>query len=162
MRLLVNHQLIAIAIQPNSISWPNLLQKMPRYCPNFTTLSSFFDVKKQRPTTNLEKCYQCSVSIVITLDLKVCFSLVRIKINILIAPCSTNKITEISAPWWLLIKLKKFRTFSKYLEGELMFRNGFVTCRSCRMIPIFWYYNLRHSSSCSYVRFVYAISTCFW
>ena len=122
----------------------------------------FFDVKKQRPTTNLEKCYQCSVSIVITLDLKVCFSLVRIKINILIAPCSTNKITEISAPWWLLIKLKKFRTFSKYLEGKLVFRNGFVTCRSCRMIPIFWYYNLRHSSSCSYVRFVYAISTCFW
>ena len=29
----------------------------------FTALSSFLDVKKQRPKTNLEKCYQCSVSI---------------------------------------------------------------------------------------------------
>ena len=49
---------------------------MSRYCVNFTALSSFFDVKKQRPKINLEKCYQCSVSIEISLDLKVSFSLV--------------------------------------------------------------------------------------
>ena len=68
------------------------------YCRNFTVLSSFFDVKKQRPTMNLEKCYQCSVNIEISLDLKVYFSLVTCKINNLIALRSTNQITEISAP----------------------------------------------------------------
>ena len=67
------------------------------YCRNFTVLSSFFDVKKQRPTMNLEKCYQCSVNIEISLDLKVYFSLVTCKIKNLIALCSTNQITEISA-----------------------------------------------------------------
>ena len=65
------------------------------YCLNFTALSSFFDVKKQRPTTNLEKCYQCSVNIEIFLDLKVSFSLVTCKINNLIALRSTNQIIEI-------------------------------------------------------------------
>ena len=67
------------------------------YCRYFTVLSSFFDVKKQRPTMNLEKCYQCSVNIEISLDLKVYFSLVTCKINNLITLRSTNQITEISA-----------------------------------------------------------------
>ena len=68
------------------------------YCRNFIVLSSFIDVKKQRPTMNLEKCYQSSVNIEISLDLKVYFSLVTCKINNLIAIRSTNQITEISAP----------------------------------------------------------------
>ena len=68
------------------------------YCRNFTVLSSFFDVKKQRPTMNLEKCYQCSVNIEISLDLKVYFSLVTFKINNLIALRSTNQIIEVCAP----------------------------------------------------------------
>ena len=68
------------------------------YCSNFTALSSFFDFKKQRPKTNLEKSYQCSVNIDISLDLKVCFSLVTYKINNLIALRSTNQVIEISAP----------------------------------------------------------------
>ena len=88
MRLLVNHQPILIAIQ----------SKSSRFCRNFTALSSFSDVKKQRPKTNLEKCYQCSVNIEISLDLKVCFSLVTYKINNLIALRSTNHISEISEP----------------------------------------------------------------
>ena len=67
------------------------------YCRNFTVLSSFFDVKKQRPTMNLEKCYQCRVNIEISMDLKVCFSLVTCKINNLIALRSTNQIIELSA-----------------------------------------------------------------
>ena len=46
---------------------------------------------------NLEKSYQCSVNIEISLDLKVYFSLVTFKINNLIALRSTNQITEISA-----------------------------------------------------------------
>ena len=46
---------------------------------------------------NLEKCYQCSVNIEISLDLKVYFSLVMCEINNLIALRSTNQITEISA-----------------------------------------------------------------
>ena len=53
---------------------------------------------------DLEKCYQCSVNIEISLALKVYFSLVTRKINNLIALRSTNQITEISAPWWLKIK----------------------------------------------------------
>ena len=68
------------------------------YCRNFTALSSFFDVKKQRPKTNLEKFYQFSVNTEISLDLKVYFSLVTCKINNLIALRSTNQIIEISAP----------------------------------------------------------------
>ena len=51
---------------------------------------------------NIEKCYQCSDNIEISLDLKY-FSLVTCKINNLIALRSTNQITEISAPWWLVI-----------------------------------------------------------
>ena len=68
------------------------------YCRNFTALSSFFDVKKQRPKANLEKFYQFSVNTEISLDLKVYFSLVTCKINNLIALRSTNQIIEISAP----------------------------------------------------------------
>ena len=68
------------------------------YCRNCTVLTSFFDVKKQRPTMNLEKCYQCSVKIEISLHLKVYFFLETCKINNLIAHRSTNQITEISAP----------------------------------------------------------------
>ena len=51
---------------------------------------------------NLEKCYQCSVNIEISLDLKVYFSQVTCKINNLIALRSTNQIIEISARWWLI------------------------------------------------------------
>ena len=66
------------------------------YCRNFTVLSSFLDVKEQRPTMNIEKCYQCSVNIEISLDLKVYFCLVSFKINNLIALRPTNQIIEIS------------------------------------------------------------------
>ena len=44
----------------------------------------------------VEKCYQCSVNIEISLDLKVYFSQVTCKISHLIAYRSTNQITEIS------------------------------------------------------------------
>ena len=52
--------------------------KLPQveFIVNFTAFSSFLDVKKQRPKINLEKSYQCSVRIDISLDLKVYFSLV--------------------------------------------------------------------------------------
>ena len=56
---------------------------------------------------NLEKCYQCSVNIEISLDLKVYFSLVTCKINNLIALRSTNQITEIFALWWLAEKVER-------------------------------------------------------
>ena len=58
---------------------------------------------------NLEKCYQCSGNIEISLDPKVYFSLVTCKINSLIALRSTNQITEISAPWWLVLVIAWFR-----------------------------------------------------
>ena len=68
------------------------------YYRNFTVLPSFIDVKKQRPTMNIEKCYQCSVNAEIYLDLKVYFSLVTCKIINLIALRLTNQIIEISKP----------------------------------------------------------------
>ena len=61
--------------------WGILLLKILAYCRNFTVLSSFLDVKKQKPTMNLERNYQCSVNIEIFLDLKIYFSLVTFKIN---------------------------------------------------------------------------------
>ena len=77
------------------------------YCRNFTVLSSFFDVKKQRPKTNFEKCYQSNVDIKVSLDLKVYFSVVMCKINSLIALRSTYQITEISDIY--LIDYNNFR-----------------------------------------------------
>ena len=78
MRLLLNHQLIPIAIQPKSISLEQISYQRSQgiAVTSGTTLSSFFNVIKQRPKTNLETCYQSSVSIEISLELKVCFSLV--------------------------------------------------------------------------------------
>ena len=102
IQLLVNHQLIPISIQSKSILLEQiLLEQISMYCPNFTVLSSFFDVKKQRPTMNLEKSSQFCVNIEISLDLKVYFSLVMCKINNLIALRSNNQIIKISALWWL-------------------------------------------------------------
>ena len=62
----------------------------------------FLASKKQWPKTDFEKYYQCSVSTDISLDVKICFSLLTYRINKLIALRSTNQITEISAPWWLI------------------------------------------------------------
>ena len=51
------------------------------YCCNVTVLS-FFDVKKQKPKMDLKKCYQYNIGIEISLDRKVCFSLVMWKLII--------------------------------------------------------------------------------
>ena len=40
-------------------------------CRNFTVLTSFFDIEKQRPKTDLKKSSQCIADIEIYLDLKV-------------------------------------------------------------------------------------------
>ena len=77
MRLLVNHQLIPIAMQPKSISLEQICYKRSQgIAVTSVHCLLFFDVKKERHKANLEKCYQCSVSIEISLDLKVCFSLI--------------------------------------------------------------------------------------
>ena len=55
---------------------------------------------------NLEKNYQCSVNIEISLDLKVYFSLVTYKINNLIALRLSNQTTEIYALSRLLLKTR--------------------------------------------------------
>ena len=61
-------------------------------------MSSFFDIKKRRPKTDHEKYHQCSVTIEISLDVKVCFSLVTWKIKLhSVRPI----ITEISTSCWL-------------------------------------------------------------
>ena len=98
MRLLVNHQLFLIPTQSKSISLAQVLfLKIYKYCHSFTVLSSFFDVKKQIPKANLEKCCQYSVNIEISLDLKVYFSPVTRKINNSFALPPINQITELSA-----------------------------------------------------------------
>ena len=85
MRLLVNYQLISLPIRPKCIlleeSCYERSQIRDHYFRNFTVLSFFVDNNKQRPKMDLEKCYHCSVSIEISLYLKVCFSLVTQKIN---------------------------------------------------------------------------------
>ena len=81
MQLLVNNQFILFSIRSKSTSLRKLLQIILSYFCYFTVISSSFDVqkkktkqnKKRRPKTDLEKCFQCSVSIKISLDLKVCF-----------------------------------------------------------------------------------------
>ena len=55
---------------------------------------------------NLEKNYQCSANIEISLDLKVYFSLVTYKINNLIALRLSNQTTEIYALSRLLLKTR--------------------------------------------------------
>ena len=77
MRLLVNHQLIPIAMQPKRFSLEQICCKRSQ---GIAVTSLYFlpfsTSKNKRPKTNLEKCYQCSVSIEISVELKVCFSLV--------------------------------------------------------------------------------------
>ena len=46
---------------------------------SYTVLAYFFDIKIQRPKTDLEKCYQCSVSFEISLDFKLYFSLLTVQ-----------------------------------------------------------------------------------
>ena len=82
--LLVNHQLIPITIQPKSISLEQICYKKPQGIA-VTSLHClvFCDVKKQRSKTNLERCYQCSVSTEISLDLKFCcFPRIILKLTI--------------------------------------------------------------------------------
>ena len=75
--LLVNYQLISIAIQPKNILLEQICYKRSQDIAVTSLLCLLFsDIKKQRPKTNLKKCYQCSVIIEIFLDIKVCFSLV--------------------------------------------------------------------------------------
>ena len=103
-----------------------MLVKISMYCRNFTVLSSFIDVKKQRPTMNLEKCYQCCANIEISLDLKVYFSLKTCKINNLIALLSTNQITEISAPWWIWSLVEKLTITLLMSKTLLNFYHAFL------------------------------------
>ena len=65
---------IPIAIQPKSISLEQICYKRSQGIA-VTSLHCLhiFNVKKQRPKTNLKKCYQRSVIIEISLDLKVVF-----------------------------------------------------------------------------------------
>ena len=64
MRLLVNNQLIPIAIQLKDISLQQISYKRSRGI-EVTSLYCLFcsNVKKQTPKTNLEKCYQCNIEI---------------------------------------------------------------------------------------------------
>ena len=67
MRLLVNHQLIPNAIQPKSMSYEQICYKRSQGIAVTSLHCLLFPAskkkQKQRPKTNLEKCYQCSVGI---------------------------------------------------------------------------------------------------
>ena len=81
MRLLVNHQLIQSRYSLKASLLNKSVTKDLKVLPQLPVLSSFFDAKKQRPTMNHEKCYQCSVNIEISLDLKAYLSLVTCEID---------------------------------------------------------------------------------
>ena len=98
MRLRVNIQFLPFPVRSKSISSEQICYKISpsiavksQYCLLFSTS------KKRRPKTKLERCYQCSVSIQIFLDFKVCFCLITCKVNRLIVLRSTSHFTEISA-----------------------------------------------------------------
>ena len=67
MRLLVNHQLVSVMIQPKSISYEQICYKRSQGIAVTSLHCLLFPAskkkQKQRPKTNLEKCYQCSVGI---------------------------------------------------------------------------------------------------
>ena len=76
MQLLVNHQLIPVVIHPKIISFEQICCKRSQDIAVTSLHCLLFSTSKSKTKTNLEKCYQCSVSIEISLNLKVCFFLV--------------------------------------------------------------------------------------
>ena len=77
--------------------WRKLLRKISRYCSSFSGLPSFFEVKKQRHKIDFGKYYRRSVSIEVSLELKVCFPRVTWELNNEVALRSIKWITEISS-----------------------------------------------------------------
>ena len=92
---------------------------------------------------NLEKCCQCSVSNEISLDLKVCFSLVTCKIYNLIALRSPNQIVEIFPPWWLR-NIKFFSSGNTRKEKKLKAR---FLCSHMYQIGFSFSQSLKQASS---------------
>ena len=102
MRLLANHQPFPLQIPPKSISFEKSCYERSEvivvtslYCLLFST-----SIKKDLKRISISAS-NVTIRFEISLDLKVCSSLVTYKINNLIALRSTNRITEISAPWGL-------------------------------------------------------------
>ena len=75
MELLVNYQVTPIAILPKSISLEQICYKRSQGIA-VTSLHCFLfiDVKKQRPKTNLEKCYHVVLAWKLLLTTKIVFS----------------------------------------------------------------------------------------
>ena len=99
MRLLANHQPFPLQIRPKSISFEKSCYERSEvivvtslYCLLFST-----SIKKDLKRISISAS-NVTIRFEISLDLKVCSSLVTYKINNLIALRSTNRITEISAP----------------------------------------------------------------
>ena len=63
MRLLINHQLILMAIHSKSISLEQICYKRSQGIVLTSLHCILFSTPKHRPKTNLEKCYQCSVTL---------------------------------------------------------------------------------------------------
>ena len=102
MRLLANHQPFPLQIRPKSISFEKSCYERSEvivvtslYCLLFST-----SIKKDLKRISISAS-NVTIRFEISLDLKVCSSLVTYKINNLIALRSANRITEISALWWL-------------------------------------------------------------
>ena len=75
MELLVNNQVTLIAIQSKSISLEQICYKRSQGIA-VTSLHCFLfvDVKKQRPKTNLEKCYHVVLALKLLWTTKIVFS----------------------------------------------------------------------------------------
>ena len=105
MRLLVDHQLIPIVIQTKSISIEQICYKRFQGIA-LTSLQCFlFSTPKNK---DLKRISKSATNVVLALKFlwtsNFAFPFWRIKINNLIALRSTNHFTEISAPWWLIVK----------------------------------------------------------
>ena len=108
IRLLVDHQLISIAIQPRSISLQHICYSRCQVIAVTSLYCLLFWTSKNK---DLKQISKSAANVVLALKFlwtsKFVFPLWRTKINNLIALRTTNQITEISAPWWLSLKQRQ-------------------------------------------------------
>ena len=106
MRLLVNYQLILIAVQPKSISLEQICYKRCQGNAATSLNCLLFSMSKNN---DLKRILKSASNVVFALNFlwtsKIVFTFeLIIKINNFTGLCSTSQVTEISPPSWLSIK----------------------------------------------------------
>ena len=105
MQFLVNHQLFPIVMQPKSTSIEQIYHK--GFQGNGVTSLHCLLLSTSK-NKDLKKISKSAANVVLAFKFfwtaQFAFPLWHIKINNLIALRSANHFTEISAPWWLIVK----------------------------------------------------------